>query len=49
MKYIVIDLEATLFRMIRDPEECKKALSRVISALNPEPQKNHFRRAFQLQ
>ena len=29
---------ATLFRIIHDPEECNKALSLVISALNPVPQ-----------
>ena len=29
---------ATLFRIVHDPEECKKALSLVISALNPVPQ-----------
>lgn len=30
---------AKLFRIVRDPEECKKALSLVINALNPAPQK----------
>lgn len=39
---------AKLFRAIRDPEECKKALSRVISALNPEPQKTTLGELFNL-
>ena len=28
---------AKLFRIIRDPEECRKALSKVIEVLNPAP------------